>query len=279
MNQYITAHRNKQPNNYVQEIMPQRLQTPEQEEAFTRLRDAMNAPAQTYQGQGVAALPFRSELEESLRSYINRDTPEAYTLAQGHLADTLGGQAYDPSTGQYYQATRDAMQLNLSDAMRGYDRAAQTKGMLTSTPSDVGRARLTAETGNRMNQLLGELALQERQNQLSAVPLAMQLGGAMDRRGLDTIGAVSQVGQQLQQQDQKQADFDYNEWLRGQDQPLRLAELIASLPVTYAYPQYAPTEDFYNQMIQQMQQRSQTPTTSWTSWTGEGPLSPRVTRM
>jgi len=210
------------------------LETPEQKAALAKLVTQMNSPAQAYTGPGVAENPYKSKITGLIDEYSASGMPSLYTAAQKELQDTLGGTTYDPSTGQYYQATRNAAQLNLSDAINAYNRSAKSRGMFTSTGADVGRSRLVAEMNNNLNSVLGQLSLQERQNRLSAVPTAMSVGSTIGQLPIAKAANISAAYAPVLAQDNAKAQFDYQEWLRRQKLPISMAQAVLDYTPAYA---------------------------------------------
>jgi hypothetical protein len=235
-----TDYLNKQNQSW-QQVKPEILQTAEQKQGFDYLSQALNKQTPTFSAnQGVAKNEYTDQIKNQLASYLNRTQPQSVALAEQELQSTLQDN-YDPNTSQYYQGVRQQADLNLNDALNRYSQGQYLKGNLRSTTTDTGRSRLLAENSANLNQVLGNLALQERQNRLNAVNQAMQMGQYQSGEQLSSLNQLASVSDYLTQQDQKAKDFEYQEWLRAQQQPLSIAQILAQTPVTYAYPQYQYT--------------------------------------
>jgi hypothetical protein len=232
-----TANQSVAQNSW-KEITPTLQQTAEQKQGFDYLSQALNKQTPTFSAnQGVAKNEYTDQIKSQLASYLNRTQPQSVALAEQELQSTLQGN-YDPNTSQYYQGVRQQADLNLNDALNRYSQGQYLKGNLRSTTTDTGRSRLLAENSANLNQILGNLALQERQNRLNAVNQAMQMGQYQSGEQLSSLNQLSSVSNYLTQQDQKAKDFEYQEWLRAQQQPLSIAQILAQTPVNYETPKY-----------------------------------------
>lgn len=227
------------------QIKPYLLDAPEQTEARSKLTSLMNQSYQPYTEQRYADFPMQSELQNSLTSYANRGSNALTDAAANQLQKTLTG-GYDPSTSEYYKATRNAMQSNMNEGINQLQRNAQLGGMLYSTPTQDSTAKYIGNTTNSMNGILGQLALQERQNQLNAVPQAMSVGQYQDNQPLQTANAIGTYGSLLQSINQQPLDFAYQQYQDAQnwgyDKQAPLAQYLAS-PSNYdwQYPVYQTT--------------------------------------
>jgi len=220
------------------ELTPTLQQTAEQKQGFDYLSQALNKQTPTFSAnQGVAKNEYTDQIKSQLASYLNRTQPQSVALAEQELQSTLQGN-YDPNTSQYYQGVRQQADLNLNDALNRYAQGQYLKGNLRSTTTDTGRSRLLAENAANLNQVLGNLALQERQNRLNAVNQAMQMGQYQSGEQLSSLNQLTSVSDYLTQQAQKAKDFEYQEWLRAQQQPLSIAQFLAQTPVNYETPKY-----------------------------------------
>lgn len=226
--------RNEAPQ--FQQVKPELLQTPAQQQAQQYLTESLSKGPTPVANQS-AANPFAQQLQEKASAFGQREINPLYSQAQDVLSGTLGGQ-FDPTTSQYYQGFREQQDLNLSDALNRYGRQQYLGGGLRSTATDVGQARLIAESQAARNQLLGQLAMQERQNQLAAVNQAQSLGQAQDQFYRGQLDVLSGVGSQLQQDEQAAFDRQRQEELRQLQQQQDLAQLLFQEAGTYAFPQY-----------------------------------------
>lgn len=220
-------------------VDPEILMTPAQEQAQSYLTESLREGPKPIAAE-TAYNPFADQLRTRAEQYSQQEMNPLYGQAQDVLSGTLTGQ-FDPTSSQYYQGFREQQDLNLADALNRYGRQQYLKGGLRSTATDTGQARLIAESNAARNQLLGQLAMQERQNQLNAVNQSLALGQAQDQFIRGQIGMLSDIGGQLQATEQGALDRARQEQLRQQQQQLDLADLLFNAPVTYAYPQYRET--------------------------------------
>jgi hypothetical protein len=211
---------------------PEFIESPAMTQGRQSLQSMLSNPA-SYSGQLTAQNPYTSQISDTLEKYLKRTNPESLNLAEQQLQKTLGGTSYDPSTSLYYKGIRESANLNLQDALNQYARRQQLSGTLRSTPTDVGRARLLSENNANLNQVLGTLANQERQNQLSAVGQAQSLAGYMSGEQLNSLNAVQGTSEYLRSLQQSQFDKEYEEWKRKQQQQVDLSQLLYQTPATY----------------------------------------------
>lgn len=228
----------KNPMSNYKEVTPTVMETESQKQGTKYLSDLLAKGTPTFSTEsGVAKNEYTDQLKSQLSDYLSRSQPASVGLAEQELQNTLQGN-YDPNTSQYYQGVRQQADINLQDTLNKYAQNQFLKGNLRSTASDTGQARILAENTANLNQILGNLALQERQNRLGAVNQALNMGQYQSGEALNSLNALQSVSDYLTQQQQKEKDFAYQEWLRQQQQPISIANMLATTPVTYAYPQY-----------------------------------------
>ncbi len=227
------------------EIKPYLLDAPEQTQARNKLVSLMNTDYQPYTGQRFASFPLQDVLQNSLTSYANRGNNQLTDAAGGELFKTLTG-GYDPSTSEYYKATRNAMRSQVNEGLNQLKRNAQLGGMLYSTPTQDAEAKYLSNATNNLNGILGQLALTERQNRLNAVPAAMQVGNYQANQPLQTANAIGQYGSLLQSINQQPLDWQYQQYQDAMNYPyqyqLPIAQALAN-PSMYdwQYPVYQTT--------------------------------------
>lgn len=221
-----------------EKLDPELLETEGQKTAREYLTNSLNTGATPYDtSKRVADNPYASEMASTLESYANRSQPELYGQAQNVISNSLTG-GYDPNTSQYYEGVRQSADLNLADALNRYGQQQYLTGNLRATPTDTGQARLIAENTANLNQTLGQLALQERQNQMQSVNQAMSLGQLQDQFGANTLNAYASISPLLQQTEQAKLDAQYEEFIRQQSYGNDLANTLLNSQSTYMYPQY-----------------------------------------
>jgi len=225
-----------------EEVTPTIQETEGQKQAREYLRTSLNTGATPYDtSKRVADNPYASEMSSTLENYANRSQPELYGQAQDVISNSLTG-GYDPNTSQYYEGVRQSSDLNLADSLNRYGQQQYLTGNLRATPTDTGQARLIAENTANLNQTLGQLALQERQNQMQSVNQAMSLGQLQDQFGANTLNAYASISPLLQQIEQAKLDAQYEEFLRQDNYKTDLSKYLMNTPVTYTTPRYRQTD-------------------------------------
>ncbi len=219
-----------------QQVKPELMYSPAQQQARDYLSESLSRGPQAVQAE-TAANPFADQLQQQAQAYGQRDINPLYGQAQDVVSQTLTG-GFDPTSSQYYQGFREQQDLNLADALNRYGREQFLGGGLRSTTTDVGQARLIAENQAARNTLMGQLAMQERQNQLAAVGQAQSLGQAQDQFARGKIDVLSEIGGQLQGDQQAVLDRQRAEQLRQMQQQNDLAQLLFTEQAPWAFPQY-----------------------------------------
>ena len=221
-------------------VDPVIMESDSQKQGKNYLTSQLASGVKKYGGQRTAENQYAGRLDQSLTDYLNRTQPGSVGAAENLLQETLTGK-FDPNTSQYYQGVRESADLNLNDALNRYARQQYMKGSLRSTPTDVGRARILSENQANLNQILGNLAMQERQNQFGAVGQSLDMARYMSGEKAGDISAIQNVGGYLTRQKQEGLDREYEDWKLQQEREQGLAQLLFQEPVTYAYPQYQYT--------------------------------------
>ena len=219
-----------------QRVNPELMQSQGQQQAEQWYSQRLKNPT-TYNQPLSAQNEYTQSIKNQLDQYMNRGTPAEYGLAGEEYRKTLQGE-YDPSSGQYYEGMRQAMDLNLSDTLNRYGRQQYLKGNLRSTTTDTGQARMIAENTASQNQLLGQLALQERQNRLGAAGSAVGLGQIYDQRAGQDLSTLTGTSDYLRGLSQAEKDREYNAYLQQQQYQQSLADTLYKTPQTYMFPQY-----------------------------------------
>ena len=219
------------------QIDPVLTQTDAQKAAENTLRGQMTDAG--YQGNVYAPNEYEGQIKSTLADYMaNNSSRDLLTSASKQVQDTLAGN-YDPNTSQYYQGLRQSADLNLSDALARYKQGQYLKGNLRSTTTDAGQGRLLAENSANMNTVLGQLAQQERQNQVNAVGQAQNIAWAQDTLESGKLGTLTNTSNYLRGLTQQQYDAEYARWKANKESQTNAANTLFSTAQTYLYPQYA----------------------------------------
>ena len=143
------------------------------------------------------------------------------------INDTLTNQ-YDPTTSPYYQAVKAESERGLT----------QTKADIASDAGGGGRywtgARLgeqreaTTDTKNALNTLLGQISMQERQNQINVIPQAMTMAETEQNDPLKKATAFQALGSLPRTIQQNEDTARYSDWLNSEyTYPMDIAKLAA----------------------------------------------------
>lgn len=213
------------------------LEVPYYKKVATRLSDyftnLIGQPGPKYKGEKVAPLTPRQQRGLNyLDIYSASETPEIINLAQGEIKKTLTDQ-YNPETSIYYKAFREAARRNLQETQKNIADLAAGAGRYWTGARLREQARAGIDVANALNQILGQLAENERQRRLGIVPTAVNVGRiieALPATKAQTILSLGDIERQIQQA--KLAE-DYEEFLRRYYQyPLDIARLATSFQAT-----------------------------------------------
>ncbi|MGE4358053.1 MAG: hypothetical protein AB7E08_05855 [Candidatus Omnitrophota bacterium] len=221
-------------------IEPEILETEWQKQAKQRLTELSQQPYQRYTGQVFAEYPYKTELQNLLRGYIGRDTPELYKASESELLKTLTGE-YDPYTSLYYQAMREGALREEKEALNRLRRGAQLGGMLYSTPRLSAEANLLAQTQTGLAKLLSGMAETERARRLSTVPQAMAVGEQIANIPLESMQAIATISPLLKAIEEEPLKFAYEQFREEQLFPYQYQTPLLQTLLGYApwyYPQY-----------------------------------------
>lgn len=173
---------------------------------------------ETYGGNLVAGLSDTEQLSlEQLNALLASPSVSESSLfkaASDELTKTLSGD-YDPVSGQYYQAYRNAVMNELQESK---DRLASRT---SASDQFFGGGRIETEgeleedAMGSLAQELGRLFEAERTNRLGAASTAAGLAMASQESDLQRIEAGQTLGALPRQLEQAEYDAEYQEWLRS----------------------------------------------------------------
>jgi hypothetical protein len=194
----------------------------------TWLTDQVGKTGPQYTGDRVA--PMSDQEKGSLTKldqYNNYDpsNDKTFNLSRDEINKTLSGD-YDPSTSPYYQAVKAQAALNMQDTNRSIDAESAKAGRYYGGANTYSKGRANAEMTNNLNNTLGTIAQQERQNRLTVLPQALASTSFAQNVPLQQAQADQQLGQLPRQLGQANLDATYQQWVNSNyDWPLNIAQL------------------------------------------------------
>lgn len=231
---------------------PEILETPQQNIARTSLGEyakrfggetlvARGAPYRPYEGELVAGLtPTEQTGQDILSQFSVADEPSLFGLSRGELEKTIQG-GFDPLTSPYYQATRDLLGRESEDQIEALRRSQQLRGAFRSTGGLREEGRLREGLQSRIGQVIGELALQERERQFKALPLAQVFAQTQEQAPIRRLQAIQQYGGLPRQIEQAGLGAGYQEFQRqlgGEQDMTRLLLDILNSQSAFYQPSY-----------------------------------------
>jgi len=133
-------------------------------------------------------------------------------LAENEITKTLTGD-YDPSTSQFYKATRDAAMTERQDALNTQNQGLGARNKYFSSEALNEGQQLNTRTTNFLQQTLGAMSEKERMNRLNAVPMAQSLDKARTAAQIAPIAAATTFGAIPRELEQKDYERQYQAWL------------------------------------------------------------------
>jgi len=187
-------------------------------------------PGQEYTGQMVA--PKTSQETQSLdflNQYLNAPNVGALgTAAQGQLMNTLSGQYMDPATSPYIQAQQKMAQTGLEDAISQARLGQGARGGFYKTAALGEERKLTENTQNYLNSLIGQFIENERGRQYGAVPYAMQAEEYTSKTApLAKVGAGQSYGSLDRTLAQASLEAQYQNWANARKEMSSLPEIAS----------------------------------------------------
>lgn len=177
-------------------------------------------------------------LDEYLREDI-RDI-DLYQAGRGEIADTLGGEKYDPTTGQFYKATRAGMDLARQEAIDLARRSQGIRGAFRSSGALRQEGDILTKSAIEQQRLLGELAERERERRLRTAEPALKLAEFEAGIPLEKTRASQLYGALERENELQNLENEYNKW-RNQRNELMSAFTSAGQASNYGQPIYGKT--------------------------------------
>ena len=242
-----------------EKLKPRILQEPYQIEGRKDIFEAAKPGALERIGKAGTAYPgdltaALSEFEikglEDLGDFLHSPLPtesSLYKSARGELEKTLGGEEYDPAEGAYYQAYREAVKREITEAKDRLAARTSARDKFFGGGRIKGEADIEESGLGDLALVLGQLTERERERRLGSVPEAVGLLGFEEMTPLARVGASQEYGDLPRELEQLGLDREYAEWIRQLGDlgvPLDVALELAMYKPEYYYPLYSHTEGF-----------------------------------
>lgn len=173
-------------------------------------------PGQAYTGKlSAPASPYENQGLNYLQKFLDNPDPSGLMgNASNVLNKTLTG-GYDPYTSPYYKSLRQGAQIEQGDAQNQLNAQLGARGKYFSSEALNENQQLQTRTTNYLQNILGQLAQTERQNQLSAVPQAADLNNKVT---LAPVAAASTFGALPRELEQKDLENAYQSFLNSRSE-------------------------------------------------------------
>lgn len=209
------------------------------------LSGQIGKPGPTYTGEMVAPLSKQQDQSLSwLDQYASGGPASTRTAAEGEINKTLSGAYSDPTTSPYYQAVKAEAARNLKDTQRNIASNAAGGGNYWTGARLGVQGKEASNTANSLNQTLGTMALQERQNMLNTIPQALNAATQTETAPLQKATALQSLGALPQTQQQAIDTALQQMWQQSQYQyPMSIAQIAQGTQQAPVYAQtgYAPS--------------------------------------
>jgi hypothetical protein len=157
----------------------------------------------------------------------------AKTYANKMLTDS-----YDPATSPYYQAVKAQASANLQDQEKQINSDAAGGGRYWTGARMTQQNRARTQTTDSLNSLLGQMQMQNTQNQIATLPLASSLAQTEQNFPLQQATALQTLGGLPQQLQQNTDNALLNQFYQSQYQyPLSVGSLAAGVQQPPLYQQ------------------------------------------
>jgi hypothetical protein len=192
--------------------------------------ERIGEPGPVYPGELVAPLSeYETRSFDFLRKYGDTGYGPTYAAGQKQIQDTLEGN-YNPANSPYYQAVKAEAAKNLQDTQKNIASNAAGGGRYFSGARIKQQGEAASEMERSLNTLLGNLAQQERQNQLSVLPAALQYGQAAPALDLQKSAVFQELGALPRNIQQMFDTANQQQWQQSEvDYPLQIAQMVGSL--------------------------------------------------
>ncbi len=193
----------------------------------------LTAPMSDYENQSLGWL----------KDYANSKPSETRTLAQDEIKKTLSG-SYDPSTSPYYQAVKAQAAQNQQDTQNTIKDESAGGGRFWSGARLGVQGRAATDTTNKLNEVMGSLADQERNRMTSILPIASQFANEEENASLNKAANLQTYGALPRTIQQSYDDAVLQQWMKANyDYPLQVAGMASGVQQAPVYGQvgYQPS--------------------------------------
>ena len=194
------------------------------------LSQQIGKPGETYQGNIVSDL---TEQEKESLNYLSQygqgglEQNATFQNANKVVNDTLTNK-YDPASSPYYQAVKAESARNLADTQRNIESTAGGAGNVWTGGRIKAQGEAATNNALGLNTILGQLAQQERQNQLNIIPQALSMATDVTNEPLAKTAAFQQFGSLPRTVEDAKNEATYNEWIRANvEYPMMIAQLAS----------------------------------------------------
>ena len=191
--------------------------------------DLYATPFQAYNSERFAGL--NNIQQQALQGQINRAVSGSPIMgsANQNLMELMGNQQ-NPYLDQQVQAAQQSVLDNYNQAVKPQTEAAQV-GSGSFGNSGLQQMQLAQQSqlqqnlGNVAAGMYGDAFAQNQQNRLQALGFAQPFAN----QDYADLSQILDVGNVLQDQAQNQADFNYDEFMRQQDDPFRKLQAMTGV--------------------------------------------------
>lgn len=201
-------------------------------------------PGAAYTGKRTAgATPQETQGLSILEKFLSgANIGDLFGQSKAQISDTLAGKYANPLTSPFIKAMQTSSSQDLQDALNVIRRGAGARGKFFSTAALGEEKDLANRNLQNLNQIIGSFIQNERQNMLTAVPLA----NAMDQYELTTAPlAKVQASQTLGSLNRtiEQADLErmYQDFTRQRTEmagPIAAAQNLYGTKSEYGIPSW-----------------------------------------
>ena len=154
-------------------------------------------PGKEYEGLSKLMTPSGPEQQglDYLQKYISGDIKQTGVMGQAEdvLSKTLGGE-YDPFTSKYYESLRRQAEDERKQSVSDLNQYLGAHG-LGGTSFRAGKVGdISLAKFNKISDMMAGLQQQERQNQLGAVPTAMDFSNTTERQIQNKLSTIMDIG-------------------------------------------------------------------------------------
>lgn len=189
------------------------------------LKSRIGQPGKAFEGERVADLTSLQQTGlESLKQFAGQKAPETFGLAESEFVRQLS--PTDPENTILFKAVREGAKRNLQQSIEQISDFAGGTGRAFSGArlEQEGKAAEGATIG--LNQILGEIALEQERQRITAAKELPQLSEFISRfpaRQAETVLGLGDIERQIEQ---SKKDVDFQEFIRRfETTPMNIAQL------------------------------------------------------